>query len=355
MRGAVSDIILSPAIETAVHGLPGTIGLRQIAPGNTGPQDSQEAIADLAMIVRRTPCLLWGCQMWLKLLPLLIGQSFSVHSRQGYCLLPILQTRPRRRQGPAGRSSPLFFPIHIDSAPNNATAIRDTLCQWQPWPTWQARASYDRLSRWYDALAGWSERDARGIGLRKLVPQEGETVLEIGFGTGHGLQALAQAVGASGRVHGLDLSKGMIEVTRRRLAGTALAERVDLTCGDATALPYASASLDAVFMSFTLELFDTPEIPTVLQECRRVLRSGGRLGVVSLSKERENPLTRAYEWLHEKLPNWVDCRPIFARRAVEEAGFHIVDVTHTAWWGLWTEIVLAKKPQAAQCEPPRHS
>ena len=64
----------------------------------------------------------------------------------------------------------------------------------------QARNAYDRLSRWYDLLAGWSERPARETGLGLLAAKPGETVLEIGFGTGTSLVKLAEAVGAGGRV-----------------------------------------------------------------------------------------------------------------------------------------------------------
>jgi ubiquinone/menaquinone biosynthesis C-methylase UbiE len=207
----------------------------------------------------------------------------------------------------------------------------------------QAKASYDKLSHWYDAIAGWSEKKAREIGLRKLAPAEGETVLEIGFGTGHCLQALAELVGRSGKAHGIDISEGMLDITRERLDGAGLSDRVELRRGDATSLPYEPHALDAVFTSFTLELFDTPEIPIVLRECRRALRTHGRICVVALSKERQTWVTRAYEWLHAKLPAFADCRPIFARKALEEAGFRVVDVTHLAWWGLLIEIVLAKK------------
>ena len=49
-------------------------------------------------------------------------------------------------------------------------------------------------------------------------------------------------------------------------------------------MPFANDSMDGVFMSFTLELFDTPEIPQVLGECNRVLRPAGRLAVVGMSK-----------------------------------------------------------------------
>ncbi|MCD6371912.1 MAG: hypothetical protein J7L39_04340 [Candidatus Aenigmarchaeota archaeon] len=43
-------------------------------------------------------------------------------------------------------------------------------------------------------------------------------------------------------------------------------------------------------MSFTLELFDTPEIPKILTEIKRVLKPKGRLGIISMPKEDENSL-----------------------------------------------------------------
>jgi len=169
--------------------------------------------------------------------------------------------------------------------------------------------------------------------------------LEIGFGTGHCLVALAKAVGSTGQVTGVDISDGMLAIARERLQKEGLSDRADLHLGDAANLDFIDAvSLDGVFMSFTLELFDNPEIPRVLQECHRILKPGGRLAVVSMTKT--NPpgvAVRIYEWFHEHMPDYTDCRPIFARQALEQSGFVIQDVRLSIMWGLPVEIVLGKK------------
>jgi ubiquinone/menaquinone biosynthesis C-methylase UbiE len=206
----------------------------------------------------------------------------------------------------------------------------------------QAQASYDRISRWYDLLAEGSEGKFRDLGLHKLAVQPGERALEIGFGTGHGLVALARAVGPLGQAHGIDLSSGMCGVAQARLVEAGASERVALACGNALALPYPASAFDAAYLSFTLELFDTPEMPRVLRECRRVLRGGGRLCVVSLSKRGGGWVVALYERLHEIFPAAIDCRPIYVQEALAEAGFEVLEVEERSMWGLPVEIVLAR-------------
>ncbi len=207
----------------------------------------------------------------------------------------------------------------------------------------EAKASYDRMSRWYDVIVGHSEKKFKDTGLQKLRAEEGEKVLEIGFGTGHCILALAQSVGNSGKVYGIDISEGMFNITRARVGEVGLPERVELKCGDAAKLPFEKNFFDAIFMSFTLELFDTPEIPTVLHECKRVLQSNGRICVVAMCKKgKANVIMGLYEWLHKKFPNYVDCRSIFVQKILEDAGFQILDATEMSMWGLPVEVVLAK-------------
>ena len=207
----------------------------------------------------------------------------------------------------------------------------------------QARDNYNRLSGWYDWIAG-SEDRYRQKGVLALNLQPAERLLEIGFGTGSCLLDFGRQVGPDGWVCGIDLSDGMAAVADQRTFKAGLGERVSVLLGDAVELPFADHSFDAIFTSFTLELFDTPEIPRVLQNCARILRPEGRLAAVTLIKsEQPGFAERTYEWFHARMPVAVDCRPIRAQPAIREAGFEITDVISEKMWGLPLEIIVGKK------------
>lgn len=188
----------------------------------------------------------------------------------------------------------------------------------------EAREAYDKISKFYDCTEGIFEKKYINMALEQLDIKEGEVVLEIGFGTGNALIKIAEYAGRSGFVYGIDISPKMVEATIRKIKKRSLPDRIRLTCGDAIRLPYSNKKFDAVFLSFTLELFDTPEIPKILKEVKRVLKPDGRLGIVSLSKDNGKSLfLRLYEWAHKKFPGYIDCRPIFVSYSLENAGFKI--------------------------------
>jgi demethylmenaquinone methyltransferase/2-methoxy-6-polyprenyl-1,4-benzoquinol methylase len=211
-------------------------------------------------------------------------------------------------------------------------------------PRADAARTYDRLSRVYDLTEGLFERRHQDLGLQALAARPGERVLEIGHGTGRCLAAIARAVGARGRVAGIDLSEGMHRVAKRRLRRMGLADRVDLRVGDALRLPFADGSFDAIFTSFCLELFAAADIPVLLGECCRVLRPGGRMVVVSLaSTARPGLMTRVYLLGHARFPRLLDCRPIPVRTLLETAGLRPVHVVRSRLLGLPVAVARATR------------
>ncbi len=203
------------------------------------------------------------------------------------------------------------------------------------------RNNYNRLSHFSDLLT-CSEKKFTEIGLWMLKVNAGEKVLEIGFGTGKGLAALAHSVSKTGAVYGIDLSDGMYQVANARILHAGLSNRIKINLGNATKLPFADDFFDAIFISFTLELFGTHELPLVLGECKRVLLENGRLGVVALEK-KDCQAVLIYEWFHAKMPTLVDCHSIYVRRIIEMAGFEPVEACEQAMGGLPVEIITARK------------
>ncbi|HEY1187872.1 MAG TPA: class I SAM-dependent methyltransferase, partial [Gemmata sp.] len=156
---------------------------------------------------------------------------------------------------------------------------------------------------------------------------------------------LAALVGPTGRVTGIDVSAGMLAVANRKLAEAPPAARVELCVGDARALPFGDGEFDAVYTSFTLELFPPEDIPGVLAEARRVLQPRGRIGVVSMATVRpgahESFLERAYVWMHRHFPHLVDCRPIDTEGVVSAAGFRVTAAQDLEIWTMPVRVVVA--------------
>jgi len=204
--------------------------------------------------------------------------------------------------------------------------------------------NYNRIGKWYDAIAGRSEKQLRRAGLHQLHAMPGETILEIGFGTGHSLVEIAEAVGTSGKVYGVDISNRMLEIAEARVVAAGHADRIQLQCIDALALPYPERHFDGLFMSFTLEVLQPSEMGLLLQQCRKVLKTNGRICVVGMSaKGKLGTMMKLYEWARVKFPNTVDCRPINVGELLSAAGFDMIEDIVTSFWGLSVEIVQSRK------------
>ena len=111
-------------------------------------------------------------------------------------------------------------------------------------------------------------REAR---LAKAPLRAGMRVLDAGCGSGHDLAWMSSAVGAEGRVVGVDLSGDLIALARDRAGARDL--NVDLRVGDLHKLPFADATFDAVWCERVLMYLDRPDM--AVREFYRVLKPGG--------------------------------------------------------------------------------
>lgn len=189
------------------------------------------------------------------------------------------------------------------------------------------KESYGKLSKIYALFENRFEKNLRKKALEVLKIKEGETVLEIGFATGATLAEAVKSVGEKGRVCGIEVTHEMVELAKERLKKAGLENKAILREGDARKMPYEDKTFDAVYMIGVLELFDTPDIPMVLAEIKRVLKPDGRLEVASISKKgRENSaVIKAYEWMHGTFPKYASCRPIYVEDSITEAGSRIME------------------------------
>lgn len=112
--------------------------------------------------------------------------------------------------------------------------------------------------------------------LDRLRARPGEHILDLGTGPGEPAMAMAQSVGHTGHVTGVDLSENMVTIARRVAQARGL-KNVDFEVMDCGALTFPEAKFDAATCSFGFQIFTNPE--RAAQEMHRVLKPQGRICV----------------------------------------------------------------------------
>jgi demethylmenaquinone methyltransferase / 2-methoxy-6-polyprenyl-1,4-benzoquinol methylase len=166
----------------------------------------------------------------------------------------------------------------------------------------QVERMFDNISPQYDLLnrmlsmgidQGWRRR------VMRLVAKEPvEHLLDVATGTAD-LAILASK--KVPKVTGVDISEGMLEHGRTKVAKRGLEQRVVLQRADSAALPFPDATFDAVTVAFGVRNFE--ELERGIAEMRRVLKPNGRLFVLEFSKPQHTPFRQMFRfYFHNVMP-----------------------------------------------------
>ncbi|WP_413380482.1 demethylmenaquinone methyltransferase [Alkalihalobacillus sp. 1P02AB] len=117
--------------------------------------------------------------------------------------------------------------------------------------------------------------------MKKMDVQKGQQALDVCCGTGDWTIALAQAVGSTGHVEGLDFSQNMLKVGQEKVDNLKL-KQVNLVHGNAMELPYEDNQFDYVTIGFGLR--NVPDYTQVLKEMYRVVKPGGKVVCLETSQ-----------------------------------------------------------------------
>lgn len=166
----------------------------------------------------------------------------------------------------------------------------------------QVERMFDNISPRYDLLnrllsMGIDQRWRRKV-VRQLARDRVQHLLDVATGTGDLAIMASKRVP---RITGVDISDGMLEQGRRKVAAKGLAGRITLQQADSVALPFPDDHFDAVTVAFGVRNFE--ELERGITEMRRVLRPGGKLHVLEFSKPRRAPFKQLFRfYFHHVLP-----------------------------------------------------
>jgi ubiquinone/menaquinone biosynthesis C-methylase UbiE len=135
----------------------------------------------------------------------------------------------------------------------------------------------ERMARLIEAIYETDESEQRRQTLlHALTPQPGERVLDIGTGPGFVANAIADVVGPTGSVLGVDISEPMLNLARKRCATKPW---VELQSGNANQLPAPDNAFD---IAISVQVYEyLADVLPALREMHRVLRPGGRGAIIS--------------------------------------------------------------------------
>ncbi len=168
----------------------------------------------------------------------------------------------------------------------------------------QVERMFDRIAPTYDELnhrLSWNiDKGWRKKAIKQLEPFAPQTILDIATGTGD-FAILSAKMLQPKQLIGADISVGMMEIGKRKVAAAHLDDIVSFQKEDCLALSFADHSFDAVTAAFGIRNFQ--DLDSGLKEIYRVLKPGGHLSIVELTQPVSFPMKQLFKvYSHTLLP-----------------------------------------------------
>ncbi|OLD20944.1 MAG: bifunctional demethylmenaquinone methyltransferase/2-methoxy-6-polyprenyl-1,4-benzoquinol methylase [Acidobacteria bacterium 13_1_40CM_3_65_5] len=157
---------------------------------------------------------------------------------------------------------------------------------------------FDAIAPRYDLLnhllSGGIDRTWRTRAIRSLALTGRERVLDLCTGTADLAIAASAARPGAARVVGVDFAGAMLRVAAEKLRRDRLRDRIALVQGDATRIPMAAASVDAVTIAFGIR--NVENVAAACAEIHRVVKPGGRLAILEFAVPTMPGWRSVYGW-----------------------------------------------------------
>ncbi len=154
---------------------------------------------------------------------------------------------------------------------------------------------YDLMN---DILSFRRHKAWRSFTMKKMNLKPGSTAIDLCCGTGDWTISLAKASG-TGKIVGLDFSQNMLDVGGEKVKRLGMDEQIKLVQGNAMALPFEDHSFDYATIGFALR--NVPDLVKVIEEMQRVVKPGGMVVSLELSKPTWKPFKAIYFFYFQKV------------------------------------------------------
>lgn len=214
------------------------------------------------------------------------------------------------------------------------------------------RISNSKMSRTYDLRSGIYNKTVAASefkyhlkALEKIKWRPEMKILEVATGPGRVMAEIEERADGGTALYGLDISGEMLALTRKYLEDLGFTNFM-LKKGDSRQLPWPDNRFDLLYNGYMMDLIPFEDMHGILVEFNRVLKPGGQLILLNMSKESDD-ISRM-ERFYKRLPRLLNlylmgnCRPVRMEKSVREAGFK--NVTREFLKGIHpSEIITAKK------------